>query len=418
MKQVFASAFVLVLILMTYSLAQTPDSLSHPLASCRPDSLLTIYDKQAADTIPDAMQIRMWYSFGSEYIKHEEYASALPYLWRVFIYDTTRLGMLSIRKIADAYFQLKEADSTLLACYRGLERYPDVDNLHYYAGFLQVNHGRFSCAIPHFEALVQRNPENEAFLERLASLYFRENDQRAIEVQKRLVKLSPRNVEYQNRLVAYLESFGHDPLDELRIAFQKDTSSVETALRLGKAEYAVGNYEQALLAFNRAIQIDPQNVNTYRLRAHCYEGLRKHTLAIADYERILRERSGDADIMCAIATQYKLLDHFADAAHWAQRAIAIKPAYGLPYIVMAEIYEAAVSYCQNQSKRKRKIDDGLVYGKAIEQYRLALQDPAYAGYAQRRIELLEPYLPTKEEIFFNPDQKIKDKCYTSWIKDE
>jgi len=386
------------------------------VTNCAPESLNTIYDQYKQDDL-DIFQIKKWYSFGSEYFKQEEYTSALPYLWKVFVNDTTKYGYYAIRKIADCYYSLRLTDSTLWACYRGLKQFPELENLHYYAGFIQVNYGKLLCAIPHYEMLVEKNPKNESFLDKLAFLYFKNNDETAIEIQKRLVEFYPTNLEYQKRLIIYLEHFNYDPLEEIRVAFGRDSTNVENAKRLGKAEYEAGNYEQALTPITTALKFDSANVALLKLRAQCFEGLTKYVSAINDYKTILKYRPDDIDIMCAIATQYKLLNKFGKGAYWAKKAAKHKPVLGLPYIVMAEIYEASVPYCQSVNNRGRKIDDGLVYEKAIAQYEIAKQDPAYAAYAKRRIKLLEPYLPTTEELFFSPEKKLKYGCYTSWIED-
>ncbi len=78
---------------------------------CTPESLLTVYDGHDYSGI-SFDNIRQWYSFGSEYYKNKNYKSALPYLWKVFINDSTKYARNAARKMADSYFQLQQADST------------------------------------------------------------------------------------------------------------------------------------------------------------------------------------------------------------------------------------------------------------------------------------------------------------------
>jgi hypothetical protein len=86
-------------------------------------------------------------------------------------------------------------------------------------------------------------------------------------------------------------------------------------------------------------------------------------------------------------------------------------------MIMAEVYETAVPYCQNNNNRKRKYDDGLVYEMANREYEKAMKDPNFKADARRRINNLKPYLPTEEEKFMNQNrQDLKESCYTSWIK--
>jgi tetratricopeptide (TPR) repeat protein len=383
---------------------------------CIPATLKTVYD-QYIQTDLNETNLKMWYSFGSEYYKQKEYKSALPYLWKVFVNDSSKMGEYAIRKISDAYFKLQYADSTLLACYRGLDRYPGLASLHYYAGILQMNLGKNECALPHYEFLVERYPNDETYLDKLAYIYFKTGDERAIEIQKRLVDLNPENAEYHTRLVFYLEQFDFDPLVELRAAFEKNSDDLKIVQRLAKAELDAGNYQQAVEKFTLVLNNDPKQRSILKLRAQAYEGLTSYTAAINEYKTILEIKRGDLETMCAIATDYKMMNKFAEGQYWVKKAITANSQSGLPHIVMAEIYEASVPYSQNVEKRGRKIDDGFVYERATEEYQEASKDPAYTAYANQRIKLLEPLKPTQEELFFaQGDTNLKYESYTSWIE--
>jgi len=330
--------------------------------TCMPEILQTIYDVQFAEMeeISDT-DLRKWYSFGSEYFKNKNYEAALPYLWNVFLAGKYRADY-AVRKIAESYFNLKYADSTLLACYRGLEKYPDQTTLHYFAGFLQDNLGRYRCAIPHYEALVTANPQEKNYLEKLAFLYLKDENDKAIEIQQQLVDLEPSNSEYNSRLADYINHFlgPGGALEAHMNAWKSNPDNIELALRAGKAAYDAGRYRDAMDPLSRAIAKDSKNVEAYEFRAMCCEGAENYSAAIADYKKIVDLEAENAKIMCAIATDYKHLHQFANAKYWVNRALQARPGYGLAYITMAEIYEAAVVYCQNSEKRGRKYDDGLV----------------------------------------------------------
>ena len=383
---------------------------------CIPETLQTVYD-QYKQTDLNETNLKMWYSFGSEYYKQEDYKAAIPYLWKVFVNDSGKMGEYSIRKISDAYFKLQYADSTLLACYRGLARYSDLASLHYYAGILQMNLGKNECALPHYEFLVERYPNDETYLDRLAYLYSKLGDERAIEIQKRLVDINPENPLYQTRLVSYLEQFDYEILDELRLAFEKNPDDLNIIKQLAKAELDAGNYQQAAEKYSLLFKNDPKHKGLLKLRAQAYEGLANYTAAINDYKTIQEIKPGDLETMGAIATDYKFMNKFAEGKYWVKKAIAANSKSGLPHIVMAEIYEASVPYSQQVENRGRKIDDGFVYERAIEEYKIASKDPGYTAYANQRIKLLEPLRPTQEELFFaQGETKLKCESYISWIE--
>jgi tetratricopeptide (TPR) repeat protein len=408
--------FVIVVLLNTSILfAQIEDDefdLEKKEIVCKPESLITAYDNaDFSGTTFD--NVRQWYSFGSEYYKNKNYKSALPYLWKVFINDSAKYARNAIRKMADSYFQMQQADSTLLVCYRGLEIFPDHVILHYFAGYIQDNLGKVQCAIPHYEALVADNPEKVEYLEKLAFLYYKMDDENAIKIQTQLTDLVPTKSKYANDLALYCEYFygAGGGLDAFKKAWENDPESIDFAFKYGKAAYSAGEYKAALVPLSVVIKKSPDHKEAHQLIAMCDESLEKYNDAIAEYKKILVIEPDNAEVMCAIASDYRNLDKFSSAKYWVNKALKAKPGFGLAHMIMAEVYESAVPYCQNKNKRKRKYDDGLVYELAKKEYQKALKDPNYKADARRRIEGLKPYLPTEEELFMNQNRKnLKNAC--------
>ena len=386
---------------------------------CKPESLTTVYDERDYGDV-SLNDIRQWYSFGSEYYKNKNYKSAVSYLWKVFLNDSTKYARNAIRKLSDSYFQMQQADSTLIACYRGLDQFPDHAVLHYWAGFLQDNLGRDKCAIPHYEVLVADNPDREEYLEKLAFLYYKTDQlEQAIEMQQNLVNLDPANSKYSTDLALYMNAL-YGPgggLEAFKQAWENDPENPQTAFKYGKAAYNAGEYNDAIKALLIVLEKEPNNKDAHELLAQSDEGLGRYNEAIAEYKKILETESNNAIVMCAIASDYRNLNQFSNARYWVNKALQAKPGFGLAYMIMAEVYESAVAYCQNKENRKRKYDDGLVYEKALKEYQKAARDPNYRSDANRRINSLRPYLPTDEETFMNQNRKtLKESCYTSWIK--
>jgi len=160
---------------------------------------------------------------------------------------------------------------------------------------------------------------------------------------------------------------------------------------------------------------NPKNGEAMEYRAMCYEALEQYEKAIVDYKSLVDLQADNAKTMCAIASDYKNRFQFTNGRYWVQRALNIRPGFGLAYITMAEIYEAAVVYCQDQEKRGRKYDDALVYELAYDEYKKAANDPEYKSTATKRMNSLQMVLPTQEELFMNQNRKtLKLECY-SWI---
>ena len=381
---------------------------------CLPESLMTSYDKLELAEV-SLNDIKLWNSFGSEHFKNKNYKACLPYLWKVFIKDSTRYANNAISKITQAYFNMQMADSTLIACYRGLIKFPFHMTLHYYAGFLQDNLGKFRCAIPHYEALVKENPKNEKYLEKLAFLYYKDDNEKAIKTQANLVELDQTNSSYQETYALYIQHFGGSPKDAYRDAYLNDPKDIDIAMKYGESAYNEGSYKEAIQPLSDVIKNDANNVKAYRIRAMCRESLEDYQASISDYKKILEIEPQNAVIMCAIANNYRNLNNFSNGKYWIQKALNAKPGFGLAYITMGEIFEHSVTYCQNLSKRDRKYDDGYVYGLALAEYNKASRDEKFTIEARKRMKSLKPYLLTDEEKFMHTGTDLKLECY-GWIK--
>jgi tetratricopeptide (TPR) repeat protein len=256
-------------------------------------------------------------------------------------------------------------------------------------------------------------------LEKLAFLYFKNEDIKALDLQKKLVSLDPQNSNYSQTLAMMTKEYfgeGEELLKALKDAYDKDPNNIENTYNYGKTALDQSEYLTALEPLSRIIEkLDKNHVKAYKARAQCYEGLERNTSAINDYKKVIEIEPKNAEIMCAIASVYRNKDEFSKGRYWVNKALGAKPGYGLAYITMGEIYESSVTYCQKG--RGRKYDDGLVYEMAYVQYGKALRDTAYKGTARSRRNGLKPFLLTTEEKFMNNSRtELKITCYTSWIK--
>ncbi len=391
---------------------------------CKPSDLSSPYDKYASDSVT-VRQIQIWYSFGSEEFKHKQYKRVIPYFWKVLENDETGTYKVVYSKLATAYFELGKSaegnssvylDSTLLVLYRGLEKFPDYARLHFTAGSIQRSLGRAKCAIPHYEALVKANPKQKSYVQILAQLLFQVEDERCIEVQQQVIDLDPEDQQARELLVTMIKYFGGDPIEAMRKSFENDTTNITNALKYGKEALVTGEYKQALRAFKAVLVQDPSHIEAREQLAKSYEGLNRISAAIREYKAILKIDPKNVRVLCDLARAYSSLNNFKVAANYANQASRIDPQNGQPYMVMAEIYIAAVDYCSSKRKeREYTYDDKLVFEKAGKWYRKAERDPNYASAASTRRKGLKPLYRTTEDKFLYNRETIKDACY-SWIK--
>ncbi len=381
---------------------------------CEPDSVNVPYFKWKSDSITQE-QVNIWYSFAQEKYKYKDYKGAIPYFWRVLMNYKNPQFKVVYNKLADCYFRLGAIDSTLLVAYMGLKKYPSYDNLHWWVATLQNRLGHTECAIPHYEALVKTNPKKKEYWERLAQLYFSLGDERALEAQKKVVELDPNDVEASQLYAEMIRQFGGDPLQALKETFEKDTTNIENAFRYGKEAYNSGEYQQAVRAFKSILAQDPKHQEAMEYLGRSYEGLSRYREAIVTYKRILEQDPKNINVLCLLARVYIQQNSFSAALTYARRARNIDPSNGLPHIIIAEVYEAAVNYCSNKrAKHEFTYDDKLVYRMARNEYLKAAKDPNWAADASRRARQLQTLLPTKEDLFMHKNRlKPTDSCYQS-----
>jgi tetratricopeptide (TPR) repeat protein len=385
---------------------------------CEPDSFNTVYDKFKLDSVSE-QQVAIWYSLANEEYKYDNFSRALPYFWQVLMNDHTGKFKIVYSKIANCYFRLNQVDSTLLVSYMGLKKYPDYAQLHYWAGLVHDKLGHTKCAIPHYEKLVELDPKNKDYWSKLAALYYKIDDERAIDAQEKVVDLDPNNVEASRLLAEITTHFGGDPLEILKDTWQKDPKNIENAYRYGKEAFDVGKYREATEPFKEILAVNPRHTTAMEYLGRCYESIGQKNTALKYYNDILRIDPRNIKIICLIASVYNSQNNFVTARSQVNKAHRIDPNHGLPFMIMGEIYENAVTYCTNQrTKRTTEYDDKLVYRLAVEEYKKAARDPNYTADGNRRASQLENanLLPTKEDYFMHKNRlNPKDDCY-SWIQ--
>jgi tetratricopeptide (TPR) repeat protein len=409
---------LLIFLLITFGFTQETDDLlleEDTNVECAPADLSTKYDKYAE--IDLEQDLRLAYNFGYEYYKNKNYTSALPYLWKVFVKDNDKYALNSIKKIVEIYYINANADSTLLACYRGLQKFPDLLVLHHYAGIIQEKLFRTKCALPHYEALVKGDSTNVDYLKKLAFLYLKEEQEQAIAMQERVVSLDPSNAAESNLLAQYQAHFWGEgaALQARKDAYLKNPVNLDLALAYGRAALNNGEFKEAIEPFTKIISQKP-TAEVYKLRGEVYENLNNFNNAIEDYKKIIEIEPKNAEAMLRISVNYRYQNSFSSASTWINRALSVKPGYGLAYITLGELYESTVLFCQNQrAKSETKYEDKLVYKKAYDIYLKAKEDSHYSSQAKAKMAALVNSIPTKEDEFMHKNDKITSPCY-DWLK--
>ena len=90
-------------------------------------------------------------------------------------------------------------------------------------------------------------------------------------------------------------------------------------------------YREAIAAYDRAINLDPQNADAYSSRGVAYRELKEYQRAIADYDRAIALNQQDANTYYNRGNAYRELKEYRKAIADYDRAIALNPQYANAY---------------------------------------------------------------------------------------
>ncbi|MFQ5602881.1 MAG: tetratricopeptide repeat protein [bacterium] len=365
------------------------------------------------------MELNKFWSFGYENYKNKQYADAAKYFWKVTELDTIRKFPKIYRYLGDSYFKLEKPDTAKIVFELGIKKYPEDAHLHRMVGYISEQTEQIESAISEYETVVSLESESVDDWRRLATLYVRaDRIEDAIAAYDKLLAINPDDLEAQKNKTALIASTGdiEAVIEEKEIVRQRDPENSQVRFDLGKLYFDTGNYEVSIERFKEFLILSPNDVSALEYIGVAYQRLEKNTEAIAEFKKILEIQNNNKKVMTEISRCYKELGRFTTARTYAKRALAIDNVYGLGWIALGEVYEAAAERCLNRKGGKLDFNDKLVYEIAYQQYKRALQDLEFRNEAERHINYLQGVLPTTEDKFMHKDQKKpRGDCY-SWIK--
>jgi tetratricopeptide (TPR) repeat protein len=136
---------------------------------------------------------------------------------------------------------------------------------------------------------------------------------------------------------------------------------------LGIVYRAQGRYEEAIAAYQRAIELDPEDAAPHNGLGIVYRAQGRHEEAIAAYQRAIALDPEDADYHNNLGIAYQHAGRYEEAIAAYQRAIELDPEYAVPRVGLAGVYRHigdtdASSRHVEQSRRLLAPDD--YYNKA------------------------------------------------------
>ena len=416
----FQSVFVILtlailtsIFIIIYGCAPTTQQVNPEVASARQkaiqDSLRKIYD----------FELNKAWSTGYEYYKNKAYQNSIKPFWRVIELDTIDRFKDKYSLLSDAYVKLNNPDSAQIVLEMGVEAYPDNAHLHRTLAYFLDGRGLSEEAIVEYEKATEIDPSKINDWKALGNLYIK-NDQldEATSAFEKVTELDPKDQDAQRTLSRLYKSSGNADAAIQRMEQVKklNPNNTENLFNLGKEYFNSDNFSQAIVNFEAVIKLKPNDTMAMEYLGNSLQNKGTYRRAINIYNEIMKLNPKNKKVLCDIATCYKELGQFQTARNQARKALKIDPQYGLPHIVVGEIYEAQAEKCYTaRGKKLPDFDDKLVYDLAYREYQKALKDIQFKDLAERKMSYVRDFRPTKEDLFFHKGQKKpKDSCY-NWI---
>jgi tetratricopeptide (TPR) repeat protein len=137
----------------------------------------------------------------------------------------------------------------------------------------------------------------------------------------------------------------------------------------GQALARAGKTDEAMAEYEKALALDPYNVQALNGRGQIYQGEKRHEQAIADFSAAHGLVPQRADPLVARATSYLALDKFKEAAGDLDEAVQSDPNNGHAWSMRGLAYEklgdkAKAATCYNRALAIRPRDDAARGGLA------------------------------------------------------
>jgi len=201
---------------------------------------------------------------------------------------------IAYKGLAEQYLELDMPVRALEVLDRGCALFPDMIELRFNRGLALDRVGRYDGARDEYLWVLERDPDHAGACHNLAQIYFFENRHgAAIEVLERGIAMGLR----------------------LPALF----------FLLGRVHYAVGRAEEALLQYDRALEIQPDYPNINCHKAVVYLNMRMYGQAMTALEREIEIGGNAAEAYNLLGQMSLALQDTESAAAFFHKVLAIDP---------------------------------------------------------------------------------------------
>jgi len=201
---------------------------------------------------------------------------------------------IAYKGLAEQYLELNMPDKALEVLDRGCALFPDMVELRFNRGLALDRVSRYDEAKNEYRWVLERKPDHAGACHNLAQIYFFENRHRAA------IEMLDRGINRGLRLPTLF-------------------------FLLGRAHYAAGSAEPALLNYDRALEIQPDYPNVNCHKAVIYLNRRMYSQAMAVLEREIEIGGNVVEAYNLLGQMSLALQDTDSAAQFFKKVIAIDP---------------------------------------------------------------------------------------------
>ena len=362
---------------------------------------------------------RNW-SFGVENYKNQRYGDVPHFFWRVIEMDSAKTYVDVYSFLANTYLHLSRPDSAQLVYERGLGAFPQNPYLHRGLAELFAAHGRRVEALAHYRSIAEFEALSEEDYRSMAELQLAAGDTaQAIDALDKLQELAPDDLAVRAKLSSLYQASDHRATTaapgNFDVELQQRAQQPRQLLVLGKACYRAGEYDNAILALLRYLELSPTDDYGREYLADAYLALKRFPEAAFEFDRIIAKNPQHVPVLVRRGQCARELHDWGGARRFVHQALAVEDTSAMASLALGEIYEAAARYCLQESRQPAGFSDRLVFKLAYQQYEKAASDPQWQRAARLHMSAIESLLPRPEDYFNHQSQdRPEGGCY-GWI---
>lgn len=176
------------------------------------------------------------------------------------------------------------------------ELYPDNAFLARQLGWLAFKEKRNSEAQQYFDRADSLDPKSICYTSRLLLCNRLHGADSAIRMSKQLLRNHPNNIDllYKTAILLYFQGQDYQAYNYAERLWKLTQTSADVMLLQGKLAQRKAAYEEALLWYNRAIEIAPDYFESYFLRGILHLNQKEFNLAFLDFQAAVNNNSKHA----------------------------------------------------------------------------------------------------------------------------